>query len=317
MGALSRQQIQTIEAIVNIYETGAVLGRYDQVTVLKGDTGGLTYGRSQTTLMSGNLYDLLKHYVDAALDAAQPGLPRFLPACERRDASLNTNVYMHNLLRAAADQKLMRDTQNSFFDHAYWERAEKAWTGLGCKTALGAAIIYDSYIQGYFGPLRDKTTDAIGGLPDKVGEQAWMSQYVKTRKTWLATNPNTLLHKTVYRMDAFQALIAADKWSLALPLEVRGLTIDQAALAAEPPGVYDGPAPGSRTLIAARPWPTGHDVRLLQTALSDPKHGGAEIKADGVYGPGTAGHVKTYQKAQDLTEDGQANGPVFKALGLA
>ena len=51
---LTELQRKTIQAMVNIFETSAVLGRYAQVTLIPGDTGGLTYGRSQTTINSGN-----------------------------------------------------------------------------------------------------------------------------------------------------------------------------------------------------------------------------------------------------------------------
>jgi hypothetical protein len=47
------------QAIVNVFKTDAPQGDYASVTLLKGDTGHLTYGRSQTTLASGNLYLLI------------------------------------------------------------------------------------------------------------------------------------------------------------------------------------------------------------------------------------------------------------------
>ncbi len=58
-------QKATSEAIVNIFETGMVRGDYGNVTLLRGDAGHLTYGRSQTTLASGNLFLLIKAYVEA------------------------------------------------------------------------------------------------------------------------------------------------------------------------------------------------------------------------------------------------------------
>ena len=52
---LTATQKKTAEALVNIFETGEALGDYSQVTLIAGDTGHLTFGRSQTTLGSGNL----------------------------------------------------------------------------------------------------------------------------------------------------------------------------------------------------------------------------------------------------------------------
>ena len=62
---LTSLQKKTVQAIVNIFETGRPYGDYGAVTVLKGDTGHLTYGRSQTTLGSGNLALLIHAYCDA------------------------------------------------------------------------------------------------------------------------------------------------------------------------------------------------------------------------------------------------------------
>jgi chitosanase len=47
---LTSTQIKTAQSILNIFETGAVRGEYGNVTVIEGDTGHLTFGRSQTTL---------------------------------------------------------------------------------------------------------------------------------------------------------------------------------------------------------------------------------------------------------------------------
>jgi hypothetical protein len=59
---LTNTQIATCQSIINIFETSAVLGEYGNVTVIDGDSGHLTFGRSQTTLGSGNLADLLERY---------------------------------------------------------------------------------------------------------------------------------------------------------------------------------------------------------------------------------------------------------------
>ena len=40
-------QKKTTQAIVNIFETSQPLGDYGKVTLLAGDSGHLTYGRSQ------------------------------------------------------------------------------------------------------------------------------------------------------------------------------------------------------------------------------------------------------------------------------
>jgi len=61
----------SIQAIVNVFETGRAHGDYGKVTLLSGDSGHLTYGRSQTTLASGNLFLLVQAYSEA--ESAQFG----------------------------------------------------------------------------------------------------------------------------------------------------------------------------------------------------------------------------------------------------
>jgi chitosanase len=63
---LNQLQKRAAQAIVNIFETGRVLGDYSRVTLLPGDTGHLSYGRSQATLGSGNLFSLINAYCEAA-----------------------------------------------------------------------------------------------------------------------------------------------------------------------------------------------------------------------------------------------------------
>lgn len=85
----TQTQKKTAESIVNIFETSEVLGNYGQVTVIRGDTGHLTYGRSQTTLGSGNLYKLLKRYCDNGGARFRTRLEPYLPRFEGRDTALD------------------------------------------------------------------------------------------------------------------------------------------------------------------------------------------------------------------------------------
>jgi chitosanase len=103
-------------------------------------------------------------------------------------------------------------------------------------------------------------------------------------------------------MDAFEELMAAGKWELELPLRVRGVVIDQAAL--------DG-APGPRTLRLQSPYLSGGDVEALQEALL--RHGYLTGR-DGVFGPRTETAVKQFQAAAGLQADGVAGPLTLAAL---
>ncbi len=97
---LTPTQKQTAQSIVNLFETGVVLGDYGSVTVIPGDTGHLTFGRSQTTLGSGNLLDLLQRYCANDGGRFSHRLARWLPRFEASDFALDSELRLHNLLRA-------------------------------------------------------------------------------------------------------------------------------------------------------------------------------------------------------------------------
>lgn len=300
--ALPATPAQTAKAIVNIFETGAVRGDYSAVTLLPGDSGRLTFGRAQTTLGSGNLDLLVQRYCAAAGARFGARLRAWLPALAARSTAADTDNQLHNLLRASADDPVMRDVQDAFFDAQYWDPALRAASGLGIRSPLGIAVVYDSWVHGSWAPLRDRTNAA--GTPADVGEHEWVQRYVRSRRDWLATHPNPLLHAAVYRMDAFQRLIDQDAWALPLPLVVRGQEISPATLAALPPNCYDGPQPGTRTLAVQSPLQRGLDVRLLQLALSDQ---GCDITADGIFGSASARFVQAFQRTSGLPQNGAAD----------
>ena len=303
LSALSATQKRAAQAIVNIFETGAVLGMYGQVTVIEHDSGHLTFGRSQTTLSTGNLARLIGAYCDNHGARFGARLKPFLPALGDRDIALDADQKLHNLLRATADDPVMRDIQDAFFDRTYWQPAAEAAAALQIRTPLGVATVYDSVVHGSWGRLRDATNDAHGTIA-KVGEKAWIEAYIATRRNWLAQHARPDLRATVYRMDALQALADHDHWSLGLPMLVRDQEISEASLAARPPGCYDGPAPGSRPLAVASPFARGLDVRLVQLGLSD---AGLAVKADGVFGAGSSQVVKQYQLQEGLPATGVAD----------
>jgi len=307
---LTATQKQTAQAIVNIFETGVVLGDYGNVTLIPGDTGHLTFGRSQTTLGSGNLFDLLKRYCSNPGARFGSRLAPWLARFEAIDLSLDADTRLHNTLRATADDKVMRDTQDQFFDEVYWQPAEKAATALGISSPLGVAVVYDSTVHGSWKTMRDRTTQQ-SGTPAALGERAWITAYVATRHAWLATNPRADLRKTVYRMDAMQRLLDQGFWGLDLPLVVRGEEVSLASLGAMPPGCYDGPHPGTRSLALQTPLLRGLDVRLVQLGLSDL---GADILADGVLGQTSIKRIAEYQSSNGLPATGVADPALIARL---
>jgi chitosanase len=297
---LTALQKSTAQAIVNIFETGSIRGNYADVTLLPGDSGQLTYGRSQTTLASGNLYLLIQDYCARSDGALSAALKPYLAQIEARDSALNSDMTFRGLLKDAGSDPVMQDVQDAFFDQVYWDPAMRSADALGAQSALGAAIVYDSTVHGSWALVRDMTRKQFGELK-QIGEVQWMSDYVETRRQWLATYPNPLLHKTVYRMDAFRQIINASNWKLGLAVVVRGLTITQDALTdTQPVNVAAEGAP-RRLLKLATPALTGPDVTWLQQRLT---LAGIHVASTGIFDQDTDTAVRAFQAAHDLTADG-------------
>jgi chitosanase len=307
---LSELQKKTAQAIVNIFETGRPIGDYGSVTVMQGDTGHLTYGRSQTTLASGNLALLLHAYCDAEGTLSE-ALKKFLSAFDRRDTKLDLNEKVKALLRQAGDDPVMRTVQDDFFDRVYWGPALKSAGAIGVSEPLSITVVYDSKIHGSFYRLRTMTDEQHGTVAE-TGEEAWIKSYVFVRRSWLADHSNPLLHKTVYRMNALMDLIDSNKWELPLPLTVRNAVISADIFTSghEQPAVVSAEDESDRILFYTRPLMKGEDVKRLQRAL-----GFADMEADGVFGRKTDAAVREFQKENGLTIDGKVGPATWSALG--
>lgn len=197
----------------------------------------------------------------------------------------------------------MQTVQDQFFDANYWVPAALAASGIGISSALGTSVVYDSHVQGAWTILRDRTV-AHFGVPSVLGENDWVNHYLIMRRDWLATNPNHALHPTVYRMDSYLKLIQDSRFDLALPIVLRGITIDENSL---------GGTAAPRSLRLTTPPMTGDDVRSLQQALAK---AGANLVVDGVFGPDTDTAVRQFQQQQALAADGIVGAATRSALGL-
>ncbi len=305
---LNALQKAAAQAIVNIFETGSIRGNYADVTLIPGDSGQLTYGRSQTTLASGNLFLLIKDYAGRDDGAYCAQFRPYLPALEGCDPALNHDLVFRRLLQDAGQDPVMQDVQDAFFDRIYWDPAMRSADTIGAKSALGGAIVYDSTVHGSWAHVRDLTRQQFGELSD-IGEKKWMAHYVDVRRNWLATFPNPLLHKTVYRMDAFKTIVGAGNWDLRLSFAVRGLTISPDSFSDTTPVRTPAEVGPKRLLQLVTPPMTGADVSWLQQRLGQ---AGIHVTATGSFDQQTEAAVRAFQESHDLVADGLV-GPVTRA----
>ena len=322
MNDLTDLQSSTAKAIVNIFETGRLLGNYGSVVTDPKDPGHLTYGRSQTTLASGNLYTLIMAYCGTSGAAFADLLRPYLDRLQARDFTLDSDATLRSLLIQAGGDPTMHQVQDRFFDAGYWLPANRLAANVplagqsGLTTSLGVATVYDSVVHGSFGTIRSATNASFSALP---AEHDWVTRYISIRRGWLAENKIVRLRDTVYRMDELKKLTDADNWDLALNITVRGITITPAAFGLAPTDIQgDAPVRGSAhdpneiVLSLRTPYMTGSAVELVQTALVNQGLLG-QANVDEIYGPFTAELVKRMQAANGLTADGIV-GPATWAL---
>jgi chitosanase len=296
------------KAIVNIFETGRLLGNYGRVTVAAGDPGHLSYGRSQATLASGNLFVLINRYCSSPGAAFGSDLTPYLPRLQACDVTLDNDTDFKNLLSRAGADPVMQQAQDAFFDNGYWQPANRTAATIPLKTPLGITTIYDSKVHGHCDAIVAATAASFAGAA--AVEPDWVARYIAIRRAWLANNPKVILRACVYRMDELQKLVDTGKWNLDPPLTVRGITITAqsfgaAAADAEsaPPVHASAQDADEATLSLQVPYLRGTAVELLQHALA--REGLLpESAIDGVFGPLTATLVKQFQANHGLTADG-------------
>jgi chitosanase len=251
--------------IVSIFETGTAAGNYSEVAVLA-DGAGISYGAHQGTHRSGTLLKIVQRYCELkpeATAAFAEYLPKLGDDSDKSVAALSRNAKLKSLLRQAGRDPLMRRAQDEVFDSAYMRKAEAVCEGSNFVFPLTLAVIYDSHIHGSWARIRDRVP---AGLPEKQ----WIARYIAERRAWLAGHKNPLLRKTVYRMDAFQKLVATANWHLQPPFTVRGVRVTSALL--------DGPQPDVAPIPSAPP--AGGAASLSADEASDPQAEAGGVNPD-------------------------------------
>lgn len=299
---MNELQQKTARAIVNVFETGRIRGNYSAIAVLKGDSGHLSYGRSQATLGSGSLFRLLDTYCLQTNAQFAQQLRPFLSALQNQDVRLDADANFRQLLKDAGEQDaVMRATQDQFFNSNYFVPACTATQALGITDPLGTTVVYDSHVQGGWSKVKSRVGPVVGG-----DTRGWIRRYIAQRSLWLKSLKDPV-PATVYRMASFDALINAEKWDLALPLTAHSVQITEVSLSSDDVPSLAGAPPMSnvpRILALTTPYLRGSDVLAVQEALQG--RGLPVGSPDGVYGPFTNQLVLEWQRTQNpaIAENG-------------
>ncbi|MFQ5562817.1 MAG: chitosanase [Parvularculaceae bacterium] len=299
-----------LRAIVSVFESGGPTPSYDMLAARADDAGGLSYGVHQASLTSGNLHKLIEQYVETPGAQFADQLAPYLGALEARDRALDRDKELHGLLKQAAGDPVMQETQDAFFDSQYMAPAVDAVLSMGFRTPMAFAVAYDSFIHGSWGKIRNRV-NASAGAPSEVGEARWLRAYVDAREDWLKSL-SSLANRTAYRPQSFRRLMDEGFWDLPLPFPVRDTIVESRHI---PPSAREGYA--SRTFEPIGPRTSGGPApadRKIQELL---RAAGYEVAVDGQYGPKTAGAVKVFQLDRGLPDTGVVDGPTYEALTAA
>ena len=221
---ISNEIKNKIQKIVNIFETGTPNGDYGCISLYDDGPNGIkqiTYGKSQTTEW-GNLPKLIDLYIQNNGKYSSEFL-KYDDSFGR--VSLVTNKDFLVLLKKAATDPVMIESQDSFFDTHYWEPAYK-WFDRNCfELNLSMLVIYDSFIHSgsILKFLRQKFSEKIPA--DGGDEKKWIEQYCNARLNWLKNHSNPILRKTTYRVNNFIEAIEKNNWHLKSEFLANGVKI--------------------------------------------------------------------------------------------
>lgn len=304
---LTEVQIKTAQAIVQIFETGRLSKKsYGTITNVVGDSGGLTYGKYQASINSGNLFLLINSYLNT--NGKVKNLYNYLDRIKNKDTNLAKDSYFIDLLLQASSDERMIAVQDAFFHRIYWVPVQNICNKHNFNLALSACTVYDSKIHGSWDSISSRVLNPSLPITNIDEEKLWIESYISTRKDWLKNNKNNLLKKCIYRMDSLQEIIRMGNWNLSLPLTVKGVQINIDSLIIGSTIVSnssdvkaENEEDQKRLLRLEEPLLEGEDVLQIQEALNNK---GYSVTLDGIYGIDTKNSIMAFQRSNNLIVDG-------------
>lgn len=203
--------------VINAFEQGEKDTKYDVIYIYHDGPGKIrqitvSFGITEY----GNLKKLIVNYINAQGALAD----KFKPYVDKigKTALVDDDTFKSLIIQAARDEQLMRDQMEDVYEEQYFDPAYTWFTRNGFTTNLSMMVCLDTFIHsGSF--LSFLLRPMTNKLPIKniTQEKAWIKEYVKARRQWLATASNSILHGTVYRMDFMNEQISNNNWTLDTP----------------------------------------------------------------------------------------------------
>jgi uncharacterized protein (TIGR02594 family) len=228
--------------ITAVYESA---GNYGVVQTV--DVGIVSYGAHQVTLASGNLGRMLQDYLNAvaannAHTDASRTIQGFMARINNRAEweALRSATALHQALRDAGREQIMRDTQDAFFSADFWVPAVQAGLRHGITSQLGFAALYDCKIQGGMEDSLTRARESLGGIvgatvqrdgrPHQITEAEFLIAFNEARENRLEriavrrdgegkTRDASMLRSSKARPQAFEELARAGNLDLSANVE--------------------------------------------------------------------------------------------------
>jgi chitosanase len=230
---ISEEIKSKIIKIVNAAETSVPSGDYGKLVIANDGPGlvrQISYGRSQVTELNGVLNLLIEKYCTKGGDYGK----EFEPYLGRigKPPSLAGDPRFIRLLKSAALDPIMKQSQDEIFEEKYWKPTEKFFLKWGLSLPLSFLIIYDTIIQS--GPSVEHPKSIVPSLrrsfservPSEGGnEKKWVESYLRARHHWLSNNSRADLRRSSYRTKCYIKILESGNWVLKGDVNMNGSII--------------------------------------------------------------------------------------------
>jgi chitosanase len=211
------ETIHFIRRILFVAETGTA--HWDPGTFyIYPDDNRFSPPRKQITVSlgfteSGNLAKLFETYLGKGGEKTELG-PYLKDLGKKSRPSLAKDKAFLALIEEAGKDPKMKEAQRECFNEFYLEPALEWGAKHGFKEPLSYLVIADSFLHS-----GSMLNFLIARFPEKKPieggeERKWIKAYLETRHRWLRNHSNKILHKTVYRAEAYLREIERNNWDL-------------------------------------------------------------------------------------------------------